>query len=643
MKKFTYSVAFVATLLATSNTFAQQGFGTNQPDKSAAVEIKSNNKGLLIPRVKLDNNTQQLGLVANANSLLVFNETGTLPKGYYYWDNTVGQWIPFATGTSVANLTGENGVKRVGDVFKLGDTPINEETTLTVGTGSLKIAANNKFYVNGVPQSTGANIGFLVRNTDTGLVENMNPSQLFETYLLGKNGITTAFNSETLKTEVKLGGSLTENTTIHTQGFDVKIQGLGHYTSTSGSNVVPNTVDQTSVTALGGNVVAVGNVVDGKLAVATAKDIVDAGVVSVTTTLGTEGTQNVLTTKVNDQADQTATVDLSNLVLTGDVTGTLNNNVVTKIQGIQVSETDPTNGQLLGFDGNNWTPVAPSSIVDAGVLADNGLTKTGSLIQLGGNLVKDTTIGANDNKLVIKNGTIDDTTKTGIRFEENGLYVDNIQGWHEIETASTPDAQEMVVAVGKMDTKQMAAATPNQLVRAGFEPDSGIEWDTTNSTERKVVLGGTLDKATTLTTSTSNTLAIAGLEDNTNNGAWDFVVLDKDNKMRTLVKHQTLEQTITASTALTGYNPLAQNVSVLLTLNGSQVSGDYASTDDMTLTLPAVTESNIGQTLTVRISDSNENRYLVISGANESIYGSMTNQEWVFQAEGTTWKVVSRK
>ncbi|NCU30772.1 hypothetical protein EOM57_03115 [Candidatus Saccharibacteria bacterium] len=48
----------------------------------------------------------------------------------------------------------------------------------------------------------------------------------------------------------------------------------------------------------------------------------------------------------------------------GDVSGTLNNNIVTRIQGEYISEQDPMNGQFLTFSGSagagSWTPSSPS-------------------------------------------------------------------------------------------------------------------------------------------------------------------------------------------------------------------------------------------------------------------------------------------
>lgn len=47
--------------------------------------------------------------------------------------------------------------------------------------------------------------------------------------------------------------------------------------------------------------------------------------------------------------------------LSGDVTGTTSNNTVVRLQGRDVASTAPSSGQLLGWDGAQWTPTAPAT------------------------------------------------------------------------------------------------------------------------------------------------------------------------------------------------------------------------------------------------------------------------------------------
>lgn len=87
---------FVCIATVSSNLFAQQGIGTETPDKSAALEIKSEKRGLLIPRVSLESITDNTTISdGNVESLLVYNinEEDEMIPGYYYWSDSENKWI----------------------------------------------------------------------------------------------------------------------------------------------------------------------------------------------------------------------------------------------------------------------------------------------------------------------------------------------------------------------------------------------------------------------------------------------------------------------------------------------------------------------------------------------------------------------
>src|SRR5690606_33074266 len=97
MNKRVLNISLILLLASTCSVFAQQGFGTNKPSQSAAVDIVSPNKGLLIPRVALQADNLAAPITNPEPSLLVFNTTATnnLTKGFYYWTGT--NWEPFTT------------------------------------------------------------------------------------------------------------------------------------------------------------------------------------------------------------------------------------------------------------------------------------------------------------------------------------------------------------------------------------------------------------------------------------------------------------------------------------------------------------------------------------------------------------------
>ncbi|HCY24163.1 MAG TPA: hypothetical protein DHV29_11820 [Bacteroidales bacterium] len=74
------------------------------PDASSMLEIRSTNKGLLIPRVALSATSSASPVTAPALSLLVFNtaSAGDVTPGYYYWDGS--KWVRMLSGSMCLTL-----------------------------------------------------------------------------------------------------------------------------------------------------------------------------------------------------------------------------------------------------------------------------------------------------------------------------------------------------------------------------------------------------------------------------------------------------------------------------------------------------------------------------------------------------------
>ena len=134
--------------LATFNSFAQGGVGINTngalPDNSAMLDIGSDDKGLLIPRVPLDSLEDNLTIPSPTTSLLVYNNgTGLLtPEGYYYWNGM--QWVPFLTDNPSFNggwsLTGNTGT--IAGTNFIGTTDTQDWVVKTDNAERLRIRAN---------------------------------------------------------------------------------------------------------------------------------------------------------------------------------------------------------------------------------------------------------------------------------------------------------------------------------------------------------------------------------------------------------------------------------------------------------------------------------------------------------------------
>lgn len=103
--KFLKVSLLLATAFSLNQLVAQDnvGVGTVTPNASAKLDIVATDKGLLIPRVQLDDVTTAAPVTAPATGLLVFNETGAEAQGFYYWDGT--QWVQVGAGGGVTCVT----------------------------------------------------------------------------------------------------------------------------------------------------------------------------------------------------------------------------------------------------------------------------------------------------------------------------------------------------------------------------------------------------------------------------------------------------------------------------------------------------------------------------------------------------------
>ena len=143
------------------------GVGTPTPDSSAALDITSANKGVLVPRVALLDTTQARPVSRPAKALLVYNTTinAGLSEGFYYWSgsgwrkiaSSVGDAVPtggiieMETKTTVAGYT-YIGYELSNYYTKIGQgigawNPIANNTSGNNVTNATYTLYNNKIYV----------------------------------------------------------------------------------------------------------------------------------------------------------------------------------------------------------------------------------------------------------------------------------------------------------------------------------------------------------------------------------------------------------------------------------------------------------------------------------------------------------------
>ena len=94
MKQF---FTLLAAVLLTATTYAQVGIGTTNPNTSAALDITSTTKGLLIPRMLAAART---AIDTPATGLMVFQTDGA--AGFYYYNGS--SWVAITAGLDGTNV-----------------------------------------------------------------------------------------------------------------------------------------------------------------------------------------------------------------------------------------------------------------------------------------------------------------------------------------------------------------------------------------------------------------------------------------------------------------------------------------------------------------------------------------------------------
>ncbi|MDA9760610.1 hypothetical protein N9C10_03390 [Flavobacteriaceae bacterium] len=100
MKKL---ILLTLTFCYSINSFSQVGIGTAEPNASSQLEVKADDKGVLLPQVALQSTTDN-NTISNGNivSLLVYNTNNSddLKAGYYFWDGS--KWMSLGSQSSVS-------------------------------------------------------------------------------------------------------------------------------------------------------------------------------------------------------------------------------------------------------------------------------------------------------------------------------------------------------------------------------------------------------------------------------------------------------------------------------------------------------------------------------------------------------------
>ena len=79
-------------------SYSQVGINIQVPAADAALDVSGTDKGVLVPRVDIDNLSTIAPVTGGATeSLLVYNTNVTTGKGFYFWSGV--EWVPVGTGS----------------------------------------------------------------------------------------------------------------------------------------------------------------------------------------------------------------------------------------------------------------------------------------------------------------------------------------------------------------------------------------------------------------------------------------------------------------------------------------------------------------------------------------------------------------
>ncbi|RXG11335.1 hypothetical protein DSM03_1183 [Leeuwenhoekiella aestuarii] len=178
---------------------AQVGIGTTSPSEGSLLDITSTDKGVLIPRVNIEDLSTQAPVTGNlstSESLMVYNTNTTTGKGFYYWDGT--QWV--AIGASGENIYTTDGTLQTDRIVSQEDKTLDFEGNIGRNAIALKRTNNvtevglsfrnsGDFYDASIFQESGTNTGLTIATGG-----NQNDPTLLTTAAIFNNDQTTSFS-----------------------------------------------------------------------------------------------------------------------------------------------------------------------------------------------------------------------------------------------------------------------------------------------------------------------------------------------------------------------------------------------------------------------------------------------------------------
>jgi trimeric autotransporter adhesin len=220
MRKLCLSLLLI---ICSSSFLLAQNVGINtdgsNPDISAMLDVKSPNKGILIPRVALSSFSDVTTIPSPQISLVVYNTAtvGTgitaLTPGFYFWNGT--SWVNVLSSVNVASygwaLTGNSGINPATNfIGTIDNQPLIFKVSNAVA-GKMDVSTGSTFF--GI-QSGLNNTG--INNTGVGINALVNSTNMYGNTALGAAALYTNINGfakTALGQNADVGGSGLNNAT----------------------------------------------------------------------------------------------------------------------------------------------------------------------------------------------------------------------------------------------------------------------------------------------------------------------------------------------------------------------------------------------------------------------------------------------
>lgn len=238
---------------------AQVGINTTTPNTNAELDVFSNNRGLLIPRITLVNTTDFSPLSAHVAGMIVYNTNtaGDVTPGFYYNDGTL--WRRVATGipvTSGWNINGNAGTNSNTNflgtttnqpvVFRVNNIPKlrleTNGTLATLNTGNSVFIGENAGTNDDLTNNNNVFIGRNSGNNNTTGENNLAVGQSSLTSnTIGNNNVSIGLNSLTNNVSgsdnIAIGALALETITNTNQNIGIGNQSLRYSTSSNNTGV----------------------------------------------------------------------------------------------------------------------------------------------------------------------------------------------------------------------------------------------------------------------------------------------------------------------------------------------------------------------------------------------------------------------